>query len=143
SKDTKYHLFALPPVMSKDESTCWTEIQGAAAGNPADRDRFARRYGAFIRACLGARWRNSCHRQELGDATQEVFVECLKQNGVLQCADPTRGDFRAFLVGVIWNVAKRVEAGRPREHECQPPSGFMLEDVAESEAHLSQVVDQN
>ena len=38
-------------------STCWTVIQGAAAGSAADRQDFARRYTPVIRAYLAARWR--------------------------------------------------------------------------------------
>jgi DNA-directed RNA polymerase specialized sigma24 family protein len=41
-----------------------------------------------------------------------VFVDCLRQGGVLQRADPVRGDFRGFLFGVVRIVAMRLERSR-------------------------------
>ena len=87
-----------------------------------DRAEFARRYAPVIRACLGARWRGSALAQEIDDAVQDVFLDCFAENGALARVDPGReGGFRAFLLGVVRNVAKRVEA---RRKEAQPPSGF-------------------
>jgi len=93
------------------EATCWTEIRGAAAGRENDRDAFVRRYETVIRAYLAARWRGSPLVGEIDDGAQEVFVECF--NGALGRADPDR-PFRAFLFGVIKNVARRVEHARAR-----------------------------
>ena len=76
--------------MAQPISTCWTVIRGAAAGNPADRDAFARRYVRVVRAYLAARWRASPNLQDLDDAVQEVFVECFRHDGVLEQADPRR-----------------------------------------------------
>ncbi len=45
--------------MTQAASTCWTVIQGAAAGRGDDRDQFARRYAPVVRAYLGARWRDA------------------------------------------------------------------------------------
>jgi DNA-directed RNA polymerase specialized sigma24 family protein len=92
------------------ESTCWTMIRAAAAGSPADRDDLARRYLGVVRAYLAARWRGSMLRDELDDATQAVFVECFRRGGVLDAAGTGRvPGFRAFLFGVIRNVAARFE----------------------------------
>jgi RNA polymerase sigma-70 factor (ECF subfamily) len=99
--------------MPTPESTCWTVIRAAAAGSPADRDELARRYLGVVRAYLAARWRGSVLRDEFEDATQEVFVECFRQGGVVEAAGAGRvPSFRAFLYGVIRNVARRFE-GRP------------------------------
>jgi len=105
--------------MSNSESTCWTVIQAAAAGNAEERGRFARHYERAIRAYLGARWRGSRLLPQVDDAVQEVFVECFKCGGVLDRADQKRsGGFRPFLYGVVRNVARRLEAGRdPLEQE--------------------------
>lgn len=65
--------------MPDPESTCWTVIRGAAAGNSGDREELARRYVGVVRAYLAARWRGSAILGELGDAVQEVFVECFRR----------------------------------------------------------------
>src|SRR5436190_7388510 len=99
--------------LSTSESTCWTVIRAAAAGSPADRDELGRRYLGAVRAYLGARWRDSPLRDDLDDATQEVFVECFRAGGALDAVGAGRvPGFRAFLYGVIRNVARRFE-GRP------------------------------
>ena len=65
--------------MSITESTCWTVIRAAAAGSPADREALAHRYLGVVRAYLAARWRRLGLRNDLDDATQNVFVECFRQ----------------------------------------------------------------
>jgi RNA polymerase sigma-70 factor (ECF subfamily) len=98
-------------TMSASESTCWTIIRAAAAGSPADREELARRYLSVVRAYLAARWRGSALRNDLDDAVQEVFVECFRQGGALEAAGEGRvPSFRAFLYGVIRNVARRFES---------------------------------
>src|SRR5947207_12417709 len=97
--------------LSTSESTCWTVIRAAAAGSPADREELARRYLGVVRAYLGARWRGSALLHERGDAVQEVFVECFRRGGALEAVGAGRvPDFRAFLYGVIRNVARRFES---------------------------------
>jgi DNA-directed RNA polymerase specialized sigma24 family protein len=92
------------------ESTCWTVIQAAAAGSPADREELARRYLGVVRAYLAARWRGSTLRDDLDDAAQDVFVECFRRGGALDAVGAGRvPGFRAFLYGVIRNVARRFE----------------------------------
>lgn len=97
--------------MSTPESTCWTVICAAAAGSPADREELARRYLGVIRAFLFARWRGSPLRSDLDDAVQEVFVECFRAGGALEAVGVDRvHSFRAFLCGVVRNVARRFES---------------------------------
>ncbi len=97
--------------MSVPESTCWSLIQAAAAGSPADREELAQRYLGVVRAYLAARWHKSALRSDLDDAVQEVFVECFRTGGVLDAAGAGRvSNFRAFLYGVIRNVARRFES---------------------------------
>ncbi len=101
--------------MPAAESTCWTIIRAAAAGSPADREELARRYLGVVRAYLAARWRGLVLRDDLDDATQEVSVECFRRGGVLESAGAGRvPSFRAFLFGVIRNVARRFENQQPR-----------------------------
>lgn len=107
--------------MSASDVTCWTVIRGAAAGRESDRALFAKRYASVIGAYLGARWRG--HRTllgELDDAVQEVFLDCFKEGGALTRADPDRAaGFRAYLRGVVRNVALRAETKRARNREHQ------------------------
>jgi RNA polymerase sigma-70 factor (ECF subfamily) len=108
-------------TMVVSESTCWTVIRGAAAGSSSDRNEMARRYLGVVRAYLSARWRGSWLRQEIDDATQEVFVECFRRGGAVEAAGAGRvPDFRAFLYGVIRNVARRFES-RPVRASSRPP----------------------
>ncbi len=80
-------------------------------GQPADREELARRYEGAVRAYLAARWRGSALRDDLDDATQEVFIECFRRGGALEAAGAGRvPGFRAFLFGVIRNVARRFES---------------------------------
>jgi RNA polymerase sigma-70 factor (ECF subfamily) len=96
--------------MPPSESTCWTVIRAAAAGSLADREQVARRYLSVVRAYLAARWRGSALLGELGDAVQETFVECFRRGGALEAAGAGRvPSFRAFLYGVVRNVARRFE----------------------------------
>ena len=102
----------MTPITGTPESTCWTLIRGAAAGNPADRAGFADRYAGVIRSYLAVRWRNSPHARHTDDVVQDVFVACFAPAGVLARADPGRpGGFRSYLYGVVRNLARRVEAG--------------------------------
>jgi RNA polymerase sigma-70 factor (ECF subfamily) len=118
------------------ESTCWTVIRAAAAGSPSDREELARRYLHVVRAYLSARWRGSALAAECDDAVQEVFVECFRQGGVLEAAGAGRvPNFRAFLYGVIRNVARRFE-GRPVR------AAGPLPDVAADDASQSQLFDR-
>jgi RNA polymerase sigma-70 factor (ECF subfamily) len=93
------------------DSTCWTVIRAAAAGSLADREQLARRYLSVVRAYLAARWRGSALLGELDDTVQEVFVECFRRGGALESAGAGRvPSFRAFLYGVVRNVARRFES---------------------------------
>jgi DNA-directed RNA polymerase specialized sigma24 family protein len=121
--------------MPSTESTCWTMIRAAAAGNPADREELARRYLGIVRADLTSRWRGTGLRAEVDDATQAVFVECFRAGGVLDAVDAGRvPGFHAFLYGVIRNVARRVE-NRPAR-----ASGAMSE-IEADEAGQSRLFD--
>jgi RNA polymerase sigma-70 factor (ECF subfamily) len=122
--------------MSTSESTCWTVIRAAAAGSAADREELARRYLGVVRVYLVARWHGSHLRQDLDDAIQEVFVECFRQGGVLEAAGDGRvPSFRAFLYGVVRNVARRFES-RPG------PAASPLPEIQSDEPNLSRLFDR-
>lgn len=97
--------------MQDTASTCWEMLEAAVAGSRDARARFAQRYEPMIRAYLAARWKYPPQLYEIDDAVQEVFVECLRAGGLLDKTEPTRpGGFRAFLYGLVRNVARRFEA---------------------------------
>jgi RNA polymerase sigma-70 factor (ECF subfamily) len=122
--------------MPTSESTCWTVIRAAAAGSAADREELARRYVGVIRAYLSARWRGSHLRRDLDDAVQEVFVECFRQGGALEAAGDGRvPSFRAFLYGVVRNVARRFES-RPG------PAASPLPEIEADEPSLSRLFER-
>src|SRR5262245_49172593 len=122
--------------MASHESTCWTVIRAAAAGSPTDRDELARRYLDVVRAYLAARWRGSALREELDDAAQDVFVECFRDGGAVEAAGAGRvSSFRAFLFGVVRNVARRFES-RPARPAAPLP------DIAADAASQSRLFDR-
>jgi RNA polymerase sigma-70 factor (ECF subfamily) len=125
------------------ESTCWTEIRGAAAGQAAERDAFARRYGAVMRSCLRARWRGTALAAEVDDAMQDVILECLRPGGALTRADERRpGGFRAFLFGVIRNVALRFERKHGQRAEIQAPTSVVHGAGAEAPPDIALAFDR-
>jgi RNA polymerase sigma factor (sigma-70 family) len=98
--------------VTNPDVTCWTLIHDAADGNTNARDQFARLYDPVIRAYLGNRWKRSTH--SVDDAVQDVFVELFKPGGALGKVETERiGGFRAFLYGIVRNVAMRHESLRP------------------------------
>ena len=122
--------------MPTGESTCWTVIRAAAAGSAADRDELARRYLGVVRAYLSARWRGSHLRPDLDDAVQEVFVECFRQGGVLDAVGADRvPSFRAFLYGVVRNVARRLE-------NCPAPTASPLPEIEADKTSLSRLFER-
>lgn len=101
-----------------EDSTCWTLVRRAAAGDPESRAAYCRLYTPVIRSYLAARWRLSQEHEEVADGVQEVLMQCFKENGALGRADSERpGGFRAFLYGVTRNVAATLEAARHRRRK--------------------------
>jgi RNA polymerase sigma-70 factor (ECF subfamily) len=130
-------------AMGQADSTCWTVLQGAAAGDDAARAEFAARYVPLVRAYLAARWRAAPQIQDLDDAVQDVFVECLRHGGMLQRADPGRpGGFRAFLYGLVRNVALRIEQDGVRRRAGQLSGGVTAADAEIAEESLSHLFDR-
>src|SRR5262249_15174448 len=124
-----------PMARHGDETTCWSLIRRASAGEDDGRLLFAGRYEPFVRALLAARWRGSARVVDIDDAVQDVLVECFRSGGVLSRAGEDRVPaFRAFLVGVVRNVARRIEGRRgplaftdatPEDASTLAPGGFV------------------
>ena len=71
-----------------------------------------------------------------------MFVECLRQNGLLQRVDShAPGGFRPFLFGATRNVARRFEERLSRNKEQQQASGI-LANVEADDASLSVAFDR-
>lgn len=129
--------------MRGPESTCWTLVEHAAAGDGAAREEFGRRYLPVVRAYLVARWSGRLAPDELEDATQDVFVEFLSEKGVLASLAPGRDRaFRPLLYGVVRNMALRVEHTRARKMDAPGSESFHADDNASSEESLSRVFDR-
>ncbi len=124
-------------------STRWTVIRRAAQGIPADQAEFVGRYGSVIRAYLVARWRHTALFDQVEDAAQQVLLDCFKKDGALSRADPDReAGFRAFLYGVVRNVALTVERKRARTRERQTTSSVDLEAFESKEDSCATVFDR-
>ncbi len=129
--------------MSNAPATCWTVIQGAAAGRAEDREDFARRYEPIIRAYLAARWAGSPLVAEIDDALQEIFVDCFRAGGVLERAEVDKpGGFRSFLYGVIRIAALRAEKGRTHRDARASPTSVDLAGIAADETTMSRMFDR-
>lgn len=97
-------------------TTCWTLINGAAAGDRTLADEFVRTYTPVLTDYLSTRWKISPSDQRVSEALQCIFLDCLRPSGALQRVDPSReGGFRAFLYGVARNTARNLDATRARE----------------------------
>jgi RNA polymerase sigma factor (sigma-70 family) len=129
--------------VASPDSTSWTVLREAAAGSCAARESFARRYEPMVRAYLAARWKGSPLVQALDDAAQEVFLECLRQGGGLERARPDRpGGFRAFLYGLVRNVALRFEQRRARGLSRLAPEPVAADELPAREDSISRVFDR-
>jgi RNA polymerase sigma-70 factor (ECF subfamily) len=132
-----------PCVTIEFVETSWTVIRGAAAGDDSDREECARRYGPAIRAYLGSRWRWSPLLHEIDDAVQEVFLDCFRPGGALDRADPDRpGGFRAFLYGIVRNVARRMERDEARRRVRPAGSALDADRLVADEESLGRVFDR-
>jgi RNA polymerase sigma factor (sigma-70 family) len=129
----------MPPF----DSTAWTMIAAAGAGESAAKEQFARAYGPVIRTYLAARWQLPCAHEAVDDCAQEVFVQCFKPDGALHGVDrsgPAR--FRSYLYSIVRHVAERIERSNGVRRTQQEHTGFRLDDVARAEATLSRVFDR-
>ena len=124
------------------QETCWTVVRAAASGDAGARSVFGQTYASVIRGFLRWRWKGQLLEGDTDDAVQEVFFECLKAGGVLDRADPSRGDFRGLLFGVTRNVAQRFEE-RARAKAGVPVDEEWLAEVAADQAGQATLFDRS
>lgn len=128
--------------MSRD-STSWTLIHSAAVGDRTAREEFVRRYLPLVRNYLRARWRESDLYDQVDDTTQEVLLQCLRPGGGLASIDRLRNrDFRAYLYGIIRNVARMTERREIRSREVGSVSVDIEPELAPDDSGLSRVFDR-
>ncbi len=131
------------PAVSGAESTCWTVIRDAAGGDGGARTQLVTAYTPVIRAYLAARWRTSPLRGSVDDAVQDVFLACFRDGGALERADPELpGGFRAFLYGIVRNIARETERRSARRQARRLESALGDDGVAADDASLSRVFDR-
>lgn len=130
------------PVVNFDASTSWDLIQSAARGDSEARQRFAERYEDVAVGYFGARWRGTSLEREVEDAAQEVFLDCLRDDGALQRADPARGEFRGFLHGIVRNVALRFERQHGQARAGHVDLGSGLQSLPGDDSAASRVFDR-
>lgn len=124
-------------------TTSWTLIREAARGGPAERGAFAKRYEPLIRAYLGARWKNSPLAQEIGDACQDFFIDCFREDGPLSRVQQGKeGGFRPFLYGVARIIALRWEERMTRQRVRPPEDEFDMGEIESNETQLSLAFDR-
>ena len=125
-----------------NETTSWTLIRSAADGDATARAEFTRRYLPVVRAYLHARWRRRLSAEEIEDAVQDVFVECFKDDGVLDRAPTIESQgFRGFLYGVARHVALRVEERNAKPDRPRGETFYGDEQTADGSS-LSKVFDR-
>jgi RNA polymerase sigma-70 factor (ECF subfamily) len=125
------------------ETTSWTLIRSAADGDGAARAEFARRYLPVIRAYLHARWQRRLGPDEVEDTVQEVFLECFRDEGILDRVSSIRSQgFRSFLYGAARHVALRVEERKARRPDCPGAETFYGDEREVDEPSLSEVFDR-
>ena len=123
--------------------TCWTLIESAASGDRAARDGFVRRYLPVVRTYLQARWSDRLAKSELEDAVQEVFVECLRDEGILARNAARRGSgFRIYLLGAVRNIARRVEEARAKKLDAPRTDAFQAEFLPAADETSSRLFDR-
>ena len=118
------------------DTTCWSVVLGAAAGEAWNREKFSRLYGPVIKSYLAARWHVPFDDPEVDDGAQEVFVQIFKPSGALVRLDPARdGGFRAYLFGLVRNVALMLERSkRRRRARVQTESALVQEPAATTQS---------
>jgi len=134
--DAAHNARDVPPSAPRNEPS-WSVIARAAAGDQAARSKFASACLPVIRGYLELRWRGTALGSEVEDAVQEVFVECLRADGVLAKADEARGDLRGLLYGVACNVARRSEESASRRDQRHGGAESVFAELPAREKSLS------
>lgn len=121
------------------ETTSWQTVLASAAGEPAARERFARRYAPAVRAYLRRRWSGGPLQREVEDALQEVFLE-LFRSALGRLDTERQPSFRAYLYGITRHVAQRHE--RATQGRRAVDAGHALDQLPAEDPTLSAAFDR-
>jgi DNA-directed RNA polymerase specialized sigma24 family protein len=130
--------------MDGAEHTSWTMIDAAAKGRADERESIARIYAPLVRRYLAARWRLSPEHEQVSEGVQDAMLQLFKPGGALQNArESSEGGFRAYLYGLVRNVALMIERSARRRSDRRDQSGLDLDQIEQDEATLSQAFDRS
>ena len=129
--------------MDGAEHTSWTMIDGAAKGRAEAREQVAQLYAPLVRRYLAARWRLPLDHEQVNEGCQDAMLQLFKPGGALQNVDSEQsGGFRAYLYGLVRNVALMIERSSRRRNERHSSAEFELDNIEQDDATLSQVFDR-
>ena len=98
---------------------------------------------AFSHAYLYARWQRRLGPDEVEDTVQEVFLECFKDDGILNRVSSIRNQgFRSFLYGAARHVALRVEERKARRPDRPGAETFHGVERTADETSLSKAFER-
>lgn len=121
--------------MPPEDATSWTILRDAASGDHEARAAFVRRYMPAVRAYLNSRWGGTVLFGYVDDTAQEVFVQFLRPGNLLDDGLKRLDSFvsfRAYLRGLVRNVARMTERREYRRLEVQSPSSPFDPDALEA-----------
>jgi DNA-directed RNA polymerase specialized sigma24 family protein len=119
--------------MDGAEHTSWTMIDAAAKGRADERESIARIYAPLVRRYLAARWRLSPEHEQVSEGVQDAMLQLFKPGGALQNArESSEGGFRAYLYGLVRNVALMIERSARRRSDRRDQSGLDLDQTTSS-----------
>lgn len=125
-----------------EPDTSWSLLRAAHDGDVAARDAFARQYLPVARAYLSARWRGP-RKQLIGDALQEIALECYREGGAIQRANAGEVDkFKAFFLGLVRKVALRVEERVASRQTKEDAIATQFGEERADETSLSRIFDR-
>ena len=139
SADLRYLAF----VSSDPADTCWTVLRAAAKGDNTARSTFSRSYLSTVRDFFAQRWHGRVLMADVDDASQEVFIECLKPGGALERAEESRGEFRGLLFGVARNVGRRFEERAAERGRLRPEDSAWLQHAVSDEPGQATMFDRS
>jgi DNA-directed RNA polymerase specialized sigma24 family protein len=118
-------------------------IADARCGNREARERFAKLYEPLVKGYLAKRWRLPISHGRVLDASQEVFYQCYKADGILSNSRATyRQRFHTYLRGAVRRVAANMDRQRIVNRDRIKGLPQNLDDAEQqTEASLSRVFD--
>ncbi len=128
--------------LARTGETCWGLVVRAAGGDFEARSVFCRTYLPLVRSLLVMRWRNTALLAEVEDTVQDIFLECLRDDGPLARADSAQGEFRGYLFGIVRHAAQHIEQRWRRQAKHRGGTEAVIEGIQSREQQLSVAFDR-